>query len=168
MDHENVVCSNCKNDLLESDEFCPHCGAMLVDGLTCERHKSVAAAGVCIICARPYCNDCGGLVFGHFLCDRHSMYEIYEGMVRVYGVLDDVAAQYAKSCLEQAGLRAVLYCRTQPRGGPRFVPTLYAAKGDYDGHVVNEIKVMVPCQEVAKAEEVLRDLNITDTPPAGA
>jgi hypothetical protein len=33
---------------------------------------------------------------------------------------------------------------------------------------VNEIKVMVPCREVAKAEEVLRDLHIADAPSAGS
>ena len=84
------------------------------------------------------------MVATRFLCNNHSSYEIYEGMVRVYGVLDDLAGQYAKSCLEQAGLHPLLYCRRQPRGGPRFVYTLYAAGGDYDGHIVNEIKVMVP------------------------
>jgi hypothetical protein len=87
-------------------------------------------------------------------------------MVRIYGVLDDVAAQYTKSCLEQAGLHPILYCRRQPKGGPRFVYTLYSAAGDYDGHVVNEIKVMVPTYEVAEAENVLASLDLTQAPGA--
>lgn len=36
--------------------------------------------------------------------------------------------------------------------------TLFRASGEYDGHIVNEIKVMVPCQEVIQAEDILRDL----------
>ena len=89
-------------------------------------------------------------------------------MVRIYGVLDDVAAQYAKTCLEQAGLHPILYCRRQPKGGARYVPTLYAAAGDYDGHIVNEIKVMVPCAEVEEAERVLTSLDIQQSPTATA
>jgi hypothetical protein len=89
-------------------------------------------------------------------------------MVRVYGVLDDVAAQYAKTCLEQAALHPILFCRGQPKGGPRFVYTLYEAAGDYDGHIVNEIKVMVPTYEVAEAEKVLASLDIKPVPGATA
>jgi hypothetical protein len=105
---------------------------------------------------------------GRFLCNHHSSYEIYEGMVRIHGVLDDVAAQYAKARLEQAGLHPLLYCRPQPKGGPRFVYTLYEAAGDYDGHIVNEIKVMVPTYEVAEAETVLVSLDLRQPPGATA
>jgi hypothetical protein len=156
----DFVCSECNNDIRADDDFCPHCGAMLIDGVMCDLHRSAPAAGVCIICALPFCHECGLTVFGRFLCNRHRGEEIYEGMVRVYGVLDDVAAQYVKACLEQAGLHPLLYCRGQPRGGPRFVYTLYASAGDYDGHVVNEIKVMVPCQEATAAAGILADLKI--------
>jgi hypothetical protein len=122
MEHNAVVCSNCRNDVLESDEFCPHCGAMLVDGLWCDRHRSIAAAGVCIICALPYCHDCGGVVYGRFLCDRHSGYEIYEGMVRVYGVLDDVMANTrspASSRQDSTRFSTVVVNR---RGAPALSP----------------------------------------------
>jgi hypothetical protein len=162
-DDDGFVCGECKNDILEDDDFCPHCGALLVEQVLCNQHQSIPAEGVCIICALPYCGECGTLVLGRFLCNHHSNYEIYEGMVRVYGVLDDTAAQFAKSCLDQAGLHPILYCRRQPMGGPRFVYTLYAAGGDYDGHIINEIKVMVPCQEVSRAEKVLRDLRILES-----
>lgn len=89
-------------------------------------------------------------------------------MVRVYGVLDDVAAQYAKTCLEQSDLHPFLFCRSQPKGGPRFVYALYRAAGDYDGHIVNEIKVMVPTYEVIDAEKVLANLDIKQSPEATA
>jgi hypothetical protein len=159
-DDNDLVCSHCRNEINADDDFCPHCGAMFAEALCCHRHKKSPADGVCIICALAYCGECGTLVQGRFLCNRHGNYEIYEGLARVFGVLDDVAAQFAKSCLDQAGLHPLLYCRRQPRGGPRFVYTLYAAAGDFDGHIINEIKVMVPCREVPQAEKVLKDLNI--------
>lgn len=150
-DDDPFVCPRCSNEVEKEDDFCPHCGELFADAIACNEHPQVPAAGACIICAMPLCGKCGGLVANHFLCGHHITYEIYEGMVRIYGVLDDLAAQYAKTCLEQAGLHPLVFCRRQPKGGPRFVYTLYAAAGDYDGHIINEIKVMVPCQEVEEA-----------------
>ena len=167
-DDDQLMCSRCSNRAKAEDDFCPHCGELFTDGIRCSQHPQLPASGVCIICALPFCDECGGAVVGHFLCAHHDSYEIYEGMVRVYGGLDDVAAQYAQSCLEQSGLHPVLYCRRQPKGGARFVSALYAAAGDYDGHIVNEIKVMVPCSEVEEAERVLVSLNIKQLPSATA
>jgi hypothetical protein len=62
----------------------------------------------------------------------------------------------------------MLYCRRQPQGGARIVTALFAAGGDYDGHAVNEIKVMVPCSEVEEAERVLVSLDIKQMPSATA
>jgi hypothetical protein len=160
-DDDPLVCPKCSNAVQDTDEFCPQCGEMFAEGVKCCAHSESEATGACIICAKPYCKECGRSVAGRFLCDHHSTYEIYEGMVRVYGVLEDVSAQYAQSCLEQAGLHPVLYCRRQPMGGPRFVYTLFSAGGDYDGHIVNEIKVMVPCQEVEQSEAILKTLDFT-------
>jgi hypothetical protein len=89
-------------------------------------------------------------------------------MARIYGSLNDTPAQHAKSRLEQAGFHPILFCRSQPKGGPRFVYTLFRAAGDFDGHIVNEIKVMVPCQEVLKAEKVLKKLKIPESKRATA
>ena len=161
-------CSACGNAIRSDDDFCPHCGGVFSDSFQCVNHQDRTAEGACIICAVPLCGECGGLVMGRFLCNHHSSYEIYEGMVRIHGVLDDVSAQYAKTCLEQAGLHPLLYCRRQPKGGPRFVYTLYAAAGDYDGHIVNEIKVMVPTYEVADGERVLESLDLRRAPGATA
>jgi hypothetical protein len=54
----------------------------------------------------------------------------------------------------------MLYCRLQPRGGARFAYNLYEARGDSGGHFLNEIKVMVPCQEYREAQDVLRELDL--------
>jgi hypothetical protein len=160
LSENNLTCDECGQSVNADDDFCPRCGSLFIDDVFCENHSNVSAEGVCIVCSKPYCSKCGFKTSGHFLCNHHGNYEIFEGMVRVYGVLDDLAAQYASSCLEQAGLHPVIFCRDQPKGGPRFVYTLYEAAGDFDGHVINEIKVMVPCQEVLEAEETLRSFNI--------
>ena len=79
-------------------------------------------------------------------------------MVRVYGTLDDLDAQYKKTCLVQEGLHPLLFCRNQPTGGPRIVYPIFGAEGDYLGNLVNEIKVMVPSREVLRAEELLNSI----------
>jgi hypothetical protein len=167
-ENDQLICPRCSHEVVDEDDFCPQCGELFADEVRCSHHPKEEAAGVCIICALPFCDDCGGLVAGHFLCEHHETYEIYEGMVRVYGVLDDVTAQFARSCLEQSGLHPMLFCRRQPKGGARIVTTLFSSGGDYDGHAVNEIKVMVPCSEVEEAERLLTSLNLRHIPSATA
>lgn len=158
MDH-SVECARCKNRVHASDDFCPHCGTLLALETFCARHDGRAAEGVCIICARPACSECGGWAGGLFLCATHRRYEIYEGMARVFGTSDPAVAEHAQSCLSQADLHPFLYSRkTSPLslGGPDY--SLFRASGEFHGHIINEIKVMVLCQEVESAEQVLADL----------
>jgi hypothetical protein len=157
---EILSCSMCKNEVKNDDDFCTHCGSVLVNNIKCNKHPKVGAEGVCIICCLPYCKKCGAFTKNIFLCDIHAEYEIYEGMIRIYGSLNDTPAQHAKTCLEQAGFHPILFCRVQPQGGPRFVYTLFRPAGDSEGHIINEIKVMVPSQEVIKAEKTLNKLKI--------
>jgi len=87
------------------------------------------------------------------------MYEIYEGMARVFGSSVAVQVNFAKSCLESDGLHPFVFSRKASPlsiGGPDY--TLFQASGEYDGHIINEFKLMVPCQEVPRAEEQLRVL----------
>ena len=167
-DEALYTCTRCNNDVKNDDEFCTHCGSILVEDVKCNRHPKENAEGVCIVCSHPYCKKCGAFTNDIFLCDKHADYEIYEGMVRIFGSLIDTSSQYAKSCLEQAGFHPMLFCRTQPKGGPRFVYTLFRSAGDHGGHLINEIKVMVPCQEVMNAEKILRKLNIVESHQATA
>jgi len=157
-DDKSLFCSNCNNPVKEDDDFCPECGTLIIDEVYCENHNNILAKGVCIICATPYCKKCGTMINNHFLCNFHNSYEIYEGMARIFGTLDDVTAQYVKSCLEQEGFHPIIFCRDHVKGGPRFVYNLFEAKGDYMGNIVNEIKVMVPCQEVLDAEKILKNI----------
>ncbi len=156
------TCEECNNTVKEDDDFCPYCGSLFIDETFCENHTEIKAEGVCIICCNPYCKICGSKVNNHFLCKEHSGYEIYEGMARVHGSLDDTSAQYLKSCLEQEGLHPVLLSRHSPFGGRRQAPLLFETMGDFSGHIANEIKIMVLCQEVLKAEEIIKTLNTSD------
>lgn len=158
---EHLLCGNCEHEVLKNDDFCPHCGDILEANIPCAHHHTVPAEGVCLICIKPLCAKCGGWVNGTFLCEKHEEYEIVEGMARVMGVSDEVQAQYAQSCLQQEGIHAFLFSRKASAislGGPDY--TLFRASGDAGGHIINEIKVMVPCQEILKAEKVLKNLNI--------
>jgi hypothetical protein len=155
------ICSLCHNEVKEKDEFCPHCGSIFEKGLHCTNHAEREAEGVCIICCVPYCSRCGGRVNNLFLCSNHQGYEIYEGMARVFGVSDEVMAQYVQSCLRQSGLHPFLFSRkASPISGGGSDYTLFCASGEYDGHIINEVKLMVPCQEVLKAERLLQDLEL--------
>lgn len=149
------ICDKCNNEVNEDDEFCTECGSLFEENIQCENHKENLAKGVCIICSMPYCEKCGFEVNNLFLCNKHNNYEIYQNMVRVYGTLDDLEAQYLKSCLEKENLHPILFCKIQPKGGPRFVYSLFEAVGDPWGNIVNEIKIMVPSQEVIKSEEII-------------
>jgi hypothetical protein len=158
--NKTKLCPSCKNRIAEEDDFCPHCGKLQSDGVRCANHKSAMAEGVCIICTTPMCRRCGTWVNKRFLCSDHTGYEIYEGMARVYGVSDEAAAQYVCKCLEQEGLHPLVYERKASAisvGGPDY--TLFEASGEFDGHIINEVKVMVPCQEVVIAERALKKVN---------
>jgi hypothetical protein len=101
------------------------------------------------------------MVQGHFLCEVHCRYEIFQEMARVYGSSDAVQVDYAGSCLTEAGLHPFVYSRKASPlslGGPDYM--LFNASGDYDGHIVNEYKLMVPCAEVLEAERTLTELGI--------
>jgi len=155
------TCGTCRNEIKLNDDFCPHCGSILTEGLTCSKHRTQKAEGVCIVCSAPYCGKCGAKVHKLFLCSTHQEYEIYEGMARVYGVSDEANAKYVADCLKKSRLHPFVYLRkVSPLsvGGPDH--TNFRASGEFDGHIINEVKVLVPCHEVTKAEALLARLEV--------
>jgi hypothetical protein len=38
---------------------------------------------------------------------------------------------------------------------------LFRASGEFDGHLINEIKLMIPLQEVLRAEDILSEIDIS-------
>ncbi len=156
-----LICTNCDNDIIRTDEFCRNCGNLFREDVECKNHTGREAEGVCIICGEPYCGKCAGWTNSMFLCGEHEGYEIYQGMARVFGTCDDSLAQYVYKCLSDAGLHPYLYSRKASPlslGGVNY--NLYRASGDYDGHIINEVKVMVPCSEVKSAEKILAEFDL--------
>ena len=165
-DGSDYACPVCAASVQPDSDFCPRCGSLFLDGVTCERHPSLPAIGACVICAVPFCRECRASSIPH-LCDVHASYEIYEGMARIYGTFDPVHADYLRSCLEQEGLHPFVYSRKASSihiGGPEY--TGFMSSGDSPRVIVNEFKLLVPCAEVLESEAILKTLEApADTAP---
>lgn len=154
---EQIRCDKCGLKIDEDSDFCPRCGTLFSDGVKCTNHPSTDADFVCVICSEPFCKKCGAIVSRVFLCAQHDSYEIYQGMARVYGSSDFAQVNYIKGCLEQESLHPFIYSRkASPMhlGGSDY--SLFRASGDW--HIINEIKLMVPCSEVLVAEKTISEL----------
>ena len=155
----SAACPHCGAEVQIDHDFCAECGEIFADSVVCHRHPAKPASGVCVVCRMPSCSECGGKVQNRFLCEEHDTLEIFEGMARVFGSSNAVEVEFAKTSLETAGLHPFVFSRKAnpiSLGAPEY--TLYRSSGEYDGHIVNEFKLMVPCQEVQTAEKKLREL----------
>lgn len=153
------LCDRCGNPVQETSAHCPECGALFAQYVFCSCHHSREALGVCVICSGSWCERCGGWIAGRFLCSRHAGYEIIENMAKVYGDADFVRLQFARTCLEQAGLRPFQFSlKQQPAHGVGFGCQNLAHPGG-DPHASYEWKILLPFDEVLKGEEVLRELD---------
>jgi len=160
---KELQCEHCTCKVKIDDDFCPDCGTLFIEDVKCSDHSDVKSEGVCVICCEPFCSECGMYVNEIFLCNEHSEYEIYEGMVRVYGSSDSIQVDYAKSCLEQSELHPFIYSRKRTPlhlGGSNY--TLFPSSGEFDYRHISEIKLMVPFQELIRSEEILNELNILE------
>jgi len=154
----DLTCDRCGESVNREETFCRSCGTVFSDQLRCSVHHSVEAAGVCVICSKPFCKTCGGDTNKIFLCDPHfAEYEVHEGMARVFGCTDNVQAQFVTTCLEQAGLHPFLYSRMSNPGadlvaiiGPR----------NFGRHPIVELKVLLPFSEVLNAKKTLSELDL--------
>jgi hypothetical protein len=156
----DLTCERCGRAVPQQGVFCKSCGALFSDQLRCSKHHSVEAAGVCVICSKPFCKDCGGDTDKIFLCDPHfAEYEIHEGMARVFGCNDNVQAQFVTSCLEQAGFHPFLHSRMF-NPGPDFVAI--TAPRNFGRHSIVELKVLLPFSEVLKAKKTLNELDLNN------
>ena len=83
-------------------------------------------------------------------------------MARVFGSSDEAQILYLKECLEENSLHPFVYSRkSSPMhlGGSDY--SLFNASGDFDGHLINEIKLMVPCSEVLDAEKIIKEIDLS-------
>lgn len=155
----DLFCTHCKEPVAEEDTYCRNCGSIFSDGIFCTNHPSVEADGVCVICSKPFCKKCGEETLGVFLCDPHSVYEIQEGMARVYGNTDNVQAQFATSCLDEAGFHPFFFSR---KFNPRADIVTLTNVRNFGRHPVSEMKVMVPFSEVLSAEKTLKEMGFIE------
>jgi RNA polymerase subunit RPABC4/transcription elongation factor Spt4 len=159
LENEKLVCLNCEFLIKKDDDYCPNCGTIFSENIKCTHHIGTEAEGVCLICLQPFCKKCGLVVNNVFLCDKHSNYEIIEGMGRIYGSNDFLELSYFKEILEKEELHPFLYSRKSSPislGGVDY--SLFRASGEFDGHLINEIKLMVPLSEIIAAEKLLKPL----------
>lgn len=159
MSEEKVICNNCELEILSDSEFCPRCGIIFIKDVHCSNHPDVDASGVCVICSEPFCEECGYSDSLIFLCTAHDHYEIYEGMARVFGTSDEIQIHHVEGFLKDSGLHPFIYSRkSSPMhlGGTDY--SLFRASGDFNGHIINEIKLMVPCGEVLEAEKLISEI----------
>jgi hypothetical protein len=145
-----TTCSGCGGEVENEAAFCPNCGGLFNDTLSCCNHPSEEADGVCVICRRPYCSDCATWVGQHYLCDPHAEYEIYEGMARIFSSPDATAAEMTSRSLEEGGFHPFLVIRSRT-SGPRLTRPISARQSG------PEI-VLVPFGEVIDAEKFLAGL----------
>ena len=155
------LCTNCRFEADNDSDYCPCCGTLFIENVKCETHPDDKAEGVCVICGNPFCSNCGHSVNNIFLCNEHDGYEIYEGMARVFGTSDEIQIQYVNKYLEENDLHPFIYSKkSSPMhlGGTDY--SLFRAAGDSSGHILNEIKLMVPCNEVLEAKNLISEINI--------
>jgi hypothetical protein len=156
---EKLLCDFCGTEITSDAEFCSKCGTIFIDDVSCFNHSDNDAKGVCAICHQAYCKRCGIRVNNIFLCNEHSNYEIYEGMARVYGSSDEQQVNFYKSILEDNELHPFIYVRkASPLSVGGVAYTLFRSSGEFDGHIINEIKLMMPCSEVLKAEKIIDEI----------
>ncbi|MBI5729932.1 MAG: hypothetical protein HY963_02235 [Ignavibacteriales bacterium] len=160
---EKLECPHCKSVIKKDNDFCPDCGTLFSDEVKCLEHKDTNAEGVCVICCEPLCSECGIFINEIFLCNEHGEYEIYEGMACIFGNSDSTHIGFAKSNLETEGLHPFIFSRKASSvhlNGAYY--SLINVSGEYSGNLINELQLMVPFQEVIRAEEILRDLNLLE------
>jgi hypothetical protein len=148
-----LTCGKCDQPIRKKDTFCQNCGGIFSEDLYCIKHRSKQAEGVCVICLKPFCSKCGADVNKIFLCDAHVDYEIFEGRVRVFGSMDNVQAQFAKTCLKQAGYHPFMYNRMY---NPIADKVSITPLRNFGNHPSIEQKVLVPFSEALDAIRELK------------
>lgn len=160
-DTNKVICDNCESTIDDDSDFCPFCGGLFLEDVKCEVHPDKDAIGVCVICQSPICGSCAGRTDDYFLCKEHANYEIYQGMARIYGTSDFALSEFVNDSLIKAGFHPFNYSRkTSPISLGGLDYSLYRASGEFDGHIINEIKIMVPLSEVIDAEKIIDELEL--------
>ncbi len=157
--NEEYNCEHCGSLVKRSDDYCHECGYLSIDKVKCSIHPELNAVGVCVICMEPYCKNCMGSDNKIYLCCKHESYEIIEGYAKVHGTHIAVDAEYFKSVLENEGLHPFIFKRNpSPINVGYENHSIFRVSGEKPGFNVNEFKLMIPFQEVLRAEAIIKEL----------
>jgi len=160
MDNQDFIkCSFCGNAITEDADYCTNCGHLFTDDILCGNHEDIEAVGVCIVCSVPQCQECGSFTDNKFFCNKHNDYEIVDNTVRIFGSTDINQIKYFESILLQEGLHPFILNKSS--SSLVFTETEYSFfknKGDGQGKILNEIKLLLPFSEVLRGELVVNDL----------
>jgi hypothetical protein len=163
VEEKKLVCPNCECEIKEDDDFCPDCGTLFAEDVKCAAHEDKNAEGVCVICCEPFCKECGSFIDDVFFCEEDSDYKFSEGRVNLFESNDPEQMDVVKNILEEKGLHP--YILSQTRGNKSFVlgadPTAMLMPGKY-ANDLSYLYLMIPFQEVIKAEEVLQELKLIE------
>lgn len=155
------LCTNCSFEADDDSDYCPRCGTLFIENIKCETHSKDEAEGVCVICWEPFCSDCSHSVNNIFLCNEHNDYEVYEGMAKVFGTSDEIQIHYVKSCLEGNSFHPFIHSKkSTPMQLGGNDQSLINLSGSWREKIINEIKLLVPCNEVLEAEKLISEISI--------
>lgn len=157
---ERLSCEFCKNIIREDDEYCVSCGHLFEDDVLCNNHDDADAEGVCVICSYAFCKECGKFDNGIFFCTEHKGYQVFQSMACVFGSNDNLEAEYIKNALAAEGMHPFLFDKKLSITGTDY--SWFNTSADPGGHVLNEIKIMVPLNETLEAVELIATLKSSE------
>jgi len=162
MEKNKFLCSTCNFEIQPDTDYCSRCGNIFIEEVKCENHLETEAEGVCVICTKPCCNKCGYKGNDVFLCNEHDSIEIYQGLAKVYGTVDEIQVHFIKQCLEEKGLHPFIFSKksTALHLGGIDHPIVDSVINPGKRNVMNEIKLLIPFTEVIEAWKTIDELEL--------
>lgn len=159
--NETTICSFCKAELKIDDDFCPECGSLFIEGISCANHHKLEAAGVCVVCCEPFCAECGSFKNDlYFLCGEHSHYNIFEGRIPVYKNEDAGNVISIFDSLKTKGMHPIIFGLKDPyHRYSQIEYSNYFSPESFNFKSGSEISIFVPSQEVLEAEKFIKELS---------
>jgi RNA polymerase subunit RPABC4/transcription elongation factor Spt4 len=148
-------CDNCKGEITQDSDFCPHCGMLFEEAgeIPCDSHADRRGWGVCIICRKVVCDEDGILVDGRAFCPEHDQVVVQQDWAQVFSSSDVEEAELCKSVLEANGFKVQVQ---------NFQSVGYVWGGGGDSMISRSnlgrpAIVLVPIPEFVKAAEMLAE-----------
>lgn len=149
LEFESETCEVCQEETADHQTFCTHCGNFVsgprkLQFVIKTQERDVVAA--CCICGDWIHEGHGKKEGTHWFCDADDHYQVYEDWVVLKVTSQDFQAHFLKAALDSASIPAMIFNQKDSS----YVTTA----GD-----LAIIKIMVPKDHLAEAEEILTELN---------